>query len=90
MKLHSGRTTDTRDLVVISTGAEFDNIDRHVHRGDSRSLDEQIEKILNRLQQGEFENSVKGVFRQETMPTDAVGNLVSFLSDQRNRLQNDS
>lgn len=86
MKLHSGRTADTRDLVVIGAQAEFDRIERHVHRGDPEKLDEQIETVLDRLQEDGFEDSFKGVFRQQELPADAVDQLVSFLSTQRNQL----
>jgi hypothetical protein len=87
MKLHSGRKADTRDLVVISTRAEFDRIERHVHRGDPKKLDGQIEMVLDRLPQDGFEDSFKGVFRQEELPADAVDDLVSFLSEQRDQLR---
>jgi hypothetical protein len=86
MKLHSGRKADTRDLVVISLRANFDRIERHVHRGDLEKLDRQIGTILNRLKQDGFEDSFKGVFRQEELPADAIGDLVSFLTEQRDRL----
>ena len=86
MKLHSGRKADTRDLVVISLRADFDRIERHVHRGDPEKLDEQIEMVLNRLEEDGFEDSFKGVFQQEELPADAVDSLVSFLAKQRNRL----
>jgi len=87
MKLHSGRMADTRDLVVISTRAEFDRIERHLHRGDPEKLDRQIETVLERLQQDGFEDSFKGVFRQEKLPTDAIDELVSFLSEQRDGIR---
>jgi hypothetical protein len=87
MKLHSGRMADTRDLVVISTRAEFDRIERHLHRGESEKLDGQIETVLERLQQDGFEDSFKGVFRQEELPTDAIDELVSFLSEQRDGIR---
>jgi hypothetical protein len=83
MKLHSGRMADTRDLVVVSTRAEFDRIERHLHRGDPEKLDRQIETVLERLRQDGFEDSFKGVFRQEEVPAGTVDELVSFLSDQR-------
>jgi hypothetical protein len=86
MKLHSGRKADTRDLVVISLRADFDRIERHVHRGDPEKLDKQIEMVLNRLEEDGFEDSFKGVFQQEELPADAVDSLVSFLAKQRNRL----
>ena len=86
MKLHSGRKADTRDLVVISLRADFDRIERHVHRGDPEKLDKQVEMVLNQLEEDGFEDSFKGVFQQEELPADAVDNLVSFLAEQRNRL----
>ena len=87
MKLHSGRKADTRDLVVISSQTEFDRIERHVHRGDPEKLEEQLEMVLDRLQQDGFADSFKGVFQQEELPANAVEDLVSFLSDQRDRLR---
>jgi hypothetical protein len=86
MKLHSGRKADSRDLVVISLRADFDRIERHVHRGDPEKLDKQVEMVLNQLEEDGFEDSFKGVFQQEELPADAVDNLVSFLAEQRNRL----
>ena len=86
MKLHSGRKADTRDLVVISLRAEFNRIERHVHRGDPEKLKRQIEMVLDQLQQDGFKDSFKGVFRQEDLPVDAVDALVSFLSKQRDQL----
>ena len=87
MKLHSGRKADTRDLVVISLHAEFDRIERHLHRGDPEKLDSQIEMVLERLQQDGFKDSFKGVFRQQELPVDAIDDLVLFLSEQRDQLQ---
>ncbi|ELZ39228.1 hypothetical protein C463_17453 [Halorubrum californiense DSM 19288] len=86
MKLHSGRKADTRDLVVISLRADFSRIERHVHRGDPEKLKRQIEMVLDQLQQDGFKDSFKGVFRQEELPVDAVDDLVSFLSKQRDQL----
>lgn len=83
MKLHSGRKTDSRDLVVISTRTKLTRIEQHLHRGDSDSLDGQIESVLDRLQRDGFEDSFKGVFQQKKLPADAVEELVSFLSEQR-------
>ncbi|MDS0261853.1 hypothetical protein NDI56_20830 [Haloarcula sp. S1CR25-12] len=87
MKLHSGRKADTRDLVVISLHAEFDRVERHINRGDQEKLDGQIEMVLDRLQQDGFEDSFKGVFRQQELPADAIDDLVLFLSEQRDQLR---
>lgn len=87
LKLHSGRTADTRDLVVISTRADFDRIERHLHRGDPDRLDDQITAVVERLKDDGFEDSFKGVFQQEELPADAVSELVAFLTDQRAKLE---
>lgn len=87
MKLHSGRRADTRDLVVIGSRADFDRIERHIHRGDAEKLERQIEMVLDRLQQDGFEDSFKGVFQQQELPADAIADLVTFLSEQRELLQ---
>ena len=50
MKLHSGRKADTRDLVVISLRADFNRIERHVHRGDPEKLASQIKMVLEQLE----------------------------------------
>lgn len=86
MKLHSARIADTRDLVVLSNAVDFARIERHIHRGDIETLEEQIGTILDRLQQDTFEDSFKGVFSQEDMPVAAVDELVSYVSRQRKRL----
>jgi hypothetical protein len=86
MKLHSGRLADTRDVVVISLQADFDRIERHIHRGDPEKLQQQIDQVVARLRQDGFEDSFKGVFRQEAVPTAAVDDLVSFLMDLREQL----
>ena len=86
LKLHSGRMADTRDLMIISTRADFDRIERHIHRGDPARLDDQIADVVERLTDESFEDSFKGVFQQGELPADAVNELVAFLTDQRERL----
>jgi hypothetical protein len=87
MKLHSGRKADTRDLVVISTRADFDRIERHLHRGDPERLAMRIQTVIERFEADNFEDSFKGVFQQGEIPSDQVDELISFLSDQRAKIQ---
>ncbi len=42
--------------------------------------------VLQQLKQDGFEDSFKGVFQQEELPEDAIDDLVSFLSEQRDQL----
>lgn len=86
LKVHSGRLADTRDLVVISTRANFDRLERHLHRGEAEALADQIDEIIDRLQDENFADSFKGVFQQETLPDDAIEELIAFLTQQRSQL----
>ncbi|WP_440009037.1 hypothetical protein [Halomicrococcus sp. SG-WS-1] len=86
LKLHSGRLADTRDLVVISLRADFDRIERHLHRGDPEKLAARIEGVLERLSDDSFEDSFKGVFQQQQLPADALDTLHQFLDAQLNQL----
>lgn len=38
IKLHSGRTADARDLVVIGSRVVWENIEQHLHRGEPSQL----------------------------------------------------
>lgn len=82
LKLHSGRLADARDLVVIGATADFDRIATHLQRGDQAALATQIENVLDRLDSDGFEDSFKGVFQQEGLPTEDIETLTGFLTTQ--------
>lgn len=82
LKLHSGRVADARDLVVVGSQIEFDQIGQHLHRGKSEALEEQIKRVLERLEEGGFEDSFKGVFEQEKLPEGEVDALTEYLRTQ--------
>jgi hypothetical protein len=90
VKLHSGRKADTRDLVVLAAGADFDRISTHLHRGDLEKLAERIDTVLERLTADGFEDAFKGVFEQQTVPERNVDTVVDFLRDQRRELDSSS
>lgn len=83
IKLHSGRLADTRDLVVVGADAELDRVSEHVRRGEFDELAAQIETVLERLESPGFEDSFKGVFRQQSAPEDEIDTLIEFLSELR-------
>jgi len=85
LKLHSGRLADARDLIVVGSRADLDRIERHVDRGDPDALVGQIERVLETLEGDGFEDSFKGVFRQEELPETDVSALVEFLQRQLER-----
>jgi hypothetical protein len=86
LKLHSGRLADTRDLVVVGSDAEFERIERHLHRGDPDKLADQIERLLGEVEQAGFEDSFKGVFQQKKLPEGEIDAMSEFLRTQLDRL----
>lgn len=82
LKLHSGRMADARDLLIVSTDAEYDRIGKHLHRGDLEKLAGRIESVLTVLEKEGFEDSFKGVFRQQEFPEGELETLIQFLRDQ--------
>ena len=79
IKLHSGRLADARDLLIIGTNAEYDNVSRHLDRGDPNALSDQITGVLDRLEADGFADSFKGVFQQQIVPEDDLEELIEFL-----------
>ncbi len=62
LKIHSGRETDLRDIVILSRELDFDKVSKHIQKGDKSKLDEQIKRELKMLADSRFESSLKGVF----------------------------
>jgi len=79
LKLHSGRLADARDLLVVGANAEYARLSQHVERGDSEKLATQIEAVLDMLQEEEFEDSFKGVFRQQELADEELESLIKVL-----------
>lgn len=82
LKLHSGRLADARDLVVVGSEAELDQIEQHLHRGDTEALAIRIESVLEELERDGFEDSFKGVFQQEKLPEGELEALSDLLREQ--------
>ncbi|MCU4801822.1 hypothetical protein OB920_15695 [Halobacteria archaeon HArc-gm2] len=59
LKLHSGRLTDARDLVLMTSHTDFDRIERHLHRGDSNALKQQIQTVKEKIRSDGFIDSLK-------------------------------
>lgn len=79
LKLHSGRRADARDLVVIGSSAMWEEIERHVHRGNPSLLTDSIDRVLAEIQTDQFRDSFHGVFRQDELNDADVDELQDFL-----------
>jgi len=87
IKLHSGRFTDTRDVIAAATDADFDRVETHLHRGDPDALSEQLAGINEQLADESFVDAFKGEFQQQTVPEATIERVRDFLATQQERLQ---
>lgn len=89
VKLHSGRKADSRDLVVLGADAEFNRVEKHLHRGDPEKLVQRIDAVIERLTGENFEDAFKGVFQQKAAPEDDIDAVVDFLKAHQRQLETD-
>ena len=61
MKMHSGRLSDTRDIVALMP-CDKDKLKKFLLRGNLNSLKNSIKKQLSFLEKPQFDDSFKGIF----------------------------
>jgi len=61
MKMHSGRLSDTRDIVVLMP-CDKDKLKKFLLRGNLNNLKNSIKKQLSFLEKPQFDDSFKGIF----------------------------
>ncbi len=66
LKIHSGRRTDLRDLIVLNEGADWIKVATHLKRGDMKLLKAQIVSMSKMLDDRNLVDSLKGVFGLDT------------------------
>lgn len=72
LKVHSGRRTDLRDIVLLMENADIERVIMHLKRGNLNLLKEQIGGMIKMLKDEKLVNSLKGVF---SIPS-GVGNQI--------------
>lgn len=63
MKIHSGRGTDIRDIIMLREGCDKEKVVGHLARGNTQLLRERIQRLLDTLGDEKLVDSLKGVFR---------------------------
>ena len=79
VKLHSGRLTDTRDVVALIEDSDIEEVADHLNRGDQEKLQQVLKNVKETVSGPGFEDSFKGVFSQNTLPEDQIQKLQDFL-----------
>lgn len=81
VKLHSGRLTDARDVVALIEDADMEEVEKHIDREDRERLRQVLENIEQTISDTDFEDSFKGVFSQNTLPTKQIQRLQGFIQE---------
>lgn len=79
LKIHSGRRTDLRDLIVLNEGVDLEKVVRHLKRGDLKLLMIQIDKMIKMLDDKNLIDSLKGVFGIDTDVKNQIVEMKSVL-----------
>jgi hypothetical protein len=61
-KIHSGRRTDVRDIVVLLENSDLNKVLTHLRRGHIDALKKQVDSITTMLNDEKLVDSLKGVF----------------------------
>jgi hypothetical protein len=83
MKLHSGRGTDLRDVVMISESADWDFVARWTGRGANDKVAAQLHRAVDEMTKSDFEGQLKAGFsskKSEKRRIDATLNAINRLS----------
>jgi len=61
-KIHSGRRADVRDIIMLMEDADLEKVLKHLRKGRTEALKDQINKIIEALEDKNLVDSLKGVF----------------------------
>jgi predicted nucleotidyltransferase len=83
MKLHSGRDTDLRDIVMLARDSDWGKVKELSNRGVHEKLTDQLNKEIAILSDGQFESQLKAAFASKQSE---AGRIVKALSEIRKLL----
>lgn len=78
-KLHSARKTDLVDVLAAVPEIDFDEVDRHLHRGDQEALRRQLADAQTFIEDGGLEHRFKSMFGTSTASVEDIDRLLTFL-----------
>jgi len=61
-KIHSARRADIRDIIMLREGADLEKVLKHLRRGRTEAVKDQVNKIIEALEDKNLVDSLKGVF----------------------------
>jgi hypothetical protein len=93
VKIHSGRKTDIRDIIMLNENVNIKRLIAHVKRGNLEKLNHQLNTISNTLADPNLIHSLKGVFslsedvsKQIESTQKMINYLITNLFDDEGRI----
>ncbi|MGD0478453.1 MAG: hypothetical protein ABSB29_09855 [Nitrososphaerales archaeon] len=87
MKLHSGRDTDLRDVVMLTRDANWERVRELCHRGSTEKLISQLRRDVETLGERQFEDQLKSAFASKQNESQRIGRALMEVSKLLNELQ---
>lgn len=84
-KLHSARKTDLADVLAAVPEIDFNEVERHLHRGDEAALCSQLRDAQEFIEDGGLDHRFKSMFGQSSASADDIDALLAFLREQQQR-----
>lgn len=85
-KLHSGRETDLRDVVAVAEEIDIETVSRHLHRGETAALREQLERGMEILDSDELRHGYRSDFGASAVSEQTVATVREYLRSQIDRV----
>jgi hypothetical protein len=92
MKLHSGRTQDIADVVMLSERVDWKDVARCAACGSKEALMEHVESAIGEISSSKFASNMKSLFSMRSDPTHLIKEAIlglqslrAYLSDQKFR-----
>lgn len=83
-KIHSARRADIRDMIMLREDADLEKVLKHLRKGRTEALKDQINKIIEALEDTNLVDSLKGVF---TLTVDVRKQIESAKKDVKSILE---
>ncbi len=86
LKLHSGRDPDLRDVVMVTTDADWAAVLSLANRGSKPRVKDQLEHALNVLNEPDFESRLKAYFGSRHDESSRVNTAAARIRDLLNKI----
>ena len=87
LKIHAARLTDSRDIVALCHGINFEVVEKFIHIGNAKQVSDNLGRLLAAFKSDNFRDSFKGVFSIEKLPKDNLDNAIKLMEKLKNQIK---